>query len=47
MQQTKKLTHSDIIIAVMSGPFLQRGAPARRSKWYRTKMGLASGVDVI
>ncbi|MED1112855.1 nucleotidyltransferase [Bacillus paramycoides] len=47
MQQTKKLTHSDIIIAVMSGPFLQRGEPALTSKWYRTKMALASGVDLV
>ncbi|MGE7870102.1 nucleotidyltransferase [Bacillus paramycoides] len=47
MQQTKKLTQSDIIIAVMSGPFLQRGEPALTSKWYRTKMALASGVDLV
>ncbi|WP_257130854.1 nucleotidyltransferase [Bacillus thuringiensis] len=47
MQQTKKLTQSDIIIAVMSGPFLQRGEPALISKWYRTKMALANGVDLI
>ncbi|KFN01221.1 HIGH Nucleotidyl Transferase family protein [Bacillus clarus] len=47
MQQTKKLTQSDITIAVMSGPFLQRGEPALVSKWYRTKMALAGGVDLI
>ncbi|OUB19525.1 hypothetical protein BK708_19755 [Bacillus thuringiensis serovar yunnanensis] len=47
MQQTKKLTQSDIIIAVMSGPFLQRGEPALISKWYRTKMALANGVDLV
>ncbi|PFD46055.1 hypothetical protein CN285_03615 [Bacillus cereus] len=47
VQQTKKLTQSDIIIAVMSGPFLQRGEPALTSKWYRTKMALASGVDLV
>ncbi|MFI8676053.1 nucleotidyltransferase [Bacillus thuringiensis] len=47
MQQTKKLTQSDIIIAVMSGPFLQRGEPALTSKWYRTKMALANGVDLV
>ncbi len=43
----KKLTQSDIIIAVMSGPFLQRGEPALISKWYRTKMALANGVDLV
>ncbi|MDG1568319.1 nucleotidyltransferase [Bacillus cereus] len=47
MQQTKKLTQSDIIIAVMSGPFLQRGEPALIPKWYRTKMALANGVDLV
>ncbi|PEE70108.1 hypothetical protein COM73_15125 [Bacillus thuringiensis] len=47
VQETKKLTQSDIIIAVMSGPFLQRGEPALISKWYRTKMALASGVDLV
>ncbi|WP_346749497.1 nucleotidyltransferase [Bacillus cereus] len=47
MQETKKLTQSDIIIAVMSGPFLQRGEPALISKWYRTKMALANGVDLV
>ncbi|MFV0938831.1 nucleotidyltransferase [Bacillus thuringiensis] len=47
VQETKKLTQSDIIIAVMSGPFLQRGEPALISKWYRTKMALANGVDLV
>ncbi|WP_255288149.1 nucleotidyltransferase [Bacillus thuringiensis] len=47
MQETKKLTQSDIIIAVMSGPFLQRGEPALISKWYRTKIALANGVDLV
>ncbi|PFI82467.1 hypothetical protein COI83_07615 [Bacillus cereus] len=47
VQQTKKLTQSDIIIAVMSGPFLQRGEPALISKWHRTKMALANGVDLV
>lgn len=47
VQQTKKLTQADIIIAVMSGAFLQRGEPALLSKWYRTKMALAGGVDLV
>ena len=47
MCNKQKLTHSDITIAVMSGPFLQRGEPALVSKWYRTKMALACGVDLI
>lgn len=47
VQQTKKLTQADVIIAVMSGPFLQRGEPALVSKWYRTKMALANGIDLV
>lgn len=31
----------------MSGAFLQRGEPALLSKWYRTKMALAGGVDLV
>ncbi|MFD3448029.1 nucleotidyltransferase [Microbacteriaceae bacterium 4G12] len=47
LQQTKKLTHANILIAVMSGPFLQRGEPALVSKWARTKMALEGGADII
>src|SRR5690606_21077583 len=31
----------------MSGNFLQRGEPAFVDKWTRTKMALASGVDIV
>ncbi len=31
----------------MSGPFLQRGEPALVSKWTRTQMALANGVDIV
>lgn len=31
----------------MSGSFLQRGEPALVSKWYRTKMALAGGIDLV
>lgn len=45
--ESKLKTNADIIVAVMSGNFLQRGEPALVSKWSRTKMALASGVDVV
>lgn len=38
---------ADILIAVMSGQFLQRGEPAFADKWTRTEMALASGVDLV
>lgn len=47
LQQSKKKTSADCIIAVMSGYFLQRGEPALVSKWARTKMALESGVDLV
>ena len=38
--QAKKTTGADIVIAVMSGNFLQRGEPAFVDKWARAKMAL-------
>ncbi len=46
-QQSRLKTKSDIVIAVMSGNFLQRGEPALVDKWTRTKMALAAGVDIV
>ncbi|ANC76754.1 hypothetical protein ABE65_008065 [Fictibacillus phosphorivorans] len=47
LQETKKATGADCIIAVMSGNFLQRGEPALLSKWKRTKMALLGGADLV
>jgi predicted nucleotidyltransferase len=47
LQETKAKTAADCLIAVMSGNFLQRGEPAIVSKWARTKMALAAGVDIV
>lgn len=47
LNETKKMTKSDLVIAVMSGNFLQRGEPALVSKWARTKMALEAGVDLV
>ncbi|EIT84908.1 hypothetical protein A374_12715 [Fictibacillus macauensis ZFHKF-1] len=47
LQQSKKQTKSDVMIAVMSGNFLQRGEPAIISKWKRAEMALYSGVDLV
>lgn len=45
--QSKKITNADVVVAVMSGPFLQRGEPSLVSKWHRAKMALQSGVDIV
>ncbi|KKI93754.1 hypothetical protein WQ54_01485 [Bacillus sp. SA1-12] len=47
LTQSIKETNADIVIAVMSGNFLQRGEPAIISKWERTKMALHSGIDIV
>src|SRR5690606_20890785 len=47
LQQAKELTGADAVVAVMSGPFLQRGEPALVSKWARAEMALAAGVDLV
>ncbi|WP_102692764.1 nucleotidyltransferase [Rummeliibacillus pycnus] len=47
IKQSREHTDADVMIAVMSGHFLQRGEPAFVDKWTRTKMALASGVDLV
>ena len=47
LNQAKKKGESDYIICVMNGNFTQRGLPALTDKWSRTKMALASGVDLV
>jgi predicted nucleotidyltransferase len=47
ISQSKSKSSSDVVIAVMSGHFLQRGEPAFIDKWHRTKMALQNGVDLV
>lgn len=47
IQKAKEISNADVAIAVMSGNFLQRGEPALVSKWYRTRMALMGGVDLV
>lgn len=47
LQQAKKISGADVVIAAMSGNFLQRGEPALVSKWTRAEMALAGGVDLV
>ena len=47
VNEAKRVTEAQVTIAVMSGQFLQRGEPALVDKWHRTKMALASGVDIV
>lgn len=47
LQKTKEVSAADVAICVMSGNFLQRGEPALVSKWYRTRMALEAGLDIV
>ncbi|MBM7692380.1 putative nucleotidyltransferase [Peribacillus deserti] len=47
IQESVKATGADLVVAVMSGNFLQRGEPALVNKWTRTQMALRAGVDIV
>lgn len=47
IEETKKGTEADYIVAVMSGNFVQRGAPAILTKYERAKMALENGADLV
>ena len=47
ISQTRQITHCDILIAVMSPNFVQRGEPAIIDKWHRTQNALEHGVDLV
>ena len=47
IRKAKELTNADYCVVVMSGDFVQRGAPAIYDKYTRTEMALASGADLV
>ncbi len=47
IRRTKELCQADYVIAVMSGDFVQRGAPAFLSRFDRAKMALLGGADLV
>ena len=47
VQQARKASGADVVVAVMSGNFLQRGEPAIVDKWQRARAALENGVDLI
>lgn len=47
LQQTKLLTNADVVIAIMSSSFVQRGEPAIISKEERVKIALEAGIDLV
>ena len=47
LSKTRELTGADYILVIMSGNFVQRGAPALLNKYTRTRMALLGGADVV
>ena len=47
IEEARRLTDADCIVAVMSGPFTQRGLPACYDKWSRAAMAVESGADLV
>lgn len=47
LKRARQLSSADVIVAVMSGSFLQRGEPSLLDKWTRTDLALAAGADVV
>lgn len=47
VEQARQITQANVVIAIMSGNFTQRGLPAICDKWERTQVALANGVDIV
>lgn len=43
----REKSQAEVVIAVMSGNFLQRGEPAMLDKWTRAEEALENGVDLV
>lgn len=47
IQKAREISQCDVLIAVMSPHFVQRGEPAFIDKWARTEAALNHGVDIV
>lgn len=47
IDEARRITGADYVIAVMSGNFVQRGTPAIIDKYSRTAMALRNGIDLV
>ena len=47
LQEVRRRAGADFVIVVMSGDFVQRGAPAIVDKYVRTEMALDGGADLV
>ncbi len=47
LRESRRLTGAEIVIAAMSGYFVQRGAPAAADKWERAEAAVRCGADLV
>ena len=47
IEQAKADTEADLCVVVMSGNFVQRGAPAAYDKWSRARTAVEQGVNLV
>ncbi len=47
IRRAKELAHADYCVVVMSGDFVQRGAPALMDKYLRAECALKNGADLV
>ena len=47
VEETRRLSGADVVMAAMSGNFLQRGAMAVADKWLRAEIAVMCGADLV
>lgn len=47
LKRAREVSGAEVLVAVMSGNFLQRGEPAILDKWQRAEVALAHGADLV
>lgn len=47
IEEAKRITGADYVVIIMSGNFVQRGAPAILNKYTRTEIALQNGADLV
>lgn len=47
LEESKKISKADFVVAIMSGNFTQRGEPAILDKWKRSEIAIENGVDLV
>lgn len=47
LQSAREKSGADVLVAVMSGNFVQRGEPALLNKQVRTQLALQAGIDLV